>query len=114
MPTPRTGVTINGTHYPTWLDAEKATGLSKQTLRYRLKSGIPITAPLRTSRRANDSRKPYILNAFPPLVTKWLLDSTPKGTTVSEFIAAIMIDAYNDEGQPYGPLNNHTATTEEP
>lgn len=108
------GVTIGGTYFPTWKDAAKHFKLCRNTLKYRVKRGIPLDAPLNTLRTKFDTPKPYLFTKFPEVVQEWLLNTMPPNVTVSEFITAIVIDAYNDDGEPYGPITNHTTTTKEP
>jgi adenylate kinase family enzyme len=39
----------------------------------------------------------HILEAQAPGAGHWLLDQTPKGMTVAEYLAAFVIDAYHEE-----------------
>lgn len=106
------GVTIGDTHFPCWKDAAAHYKLAISTLKYRIRQDLPLDAPLHVTRTSCDTRRPYLFQKLPEVVQEWVLGSMPKNSTVTEFITAIVIDAYYDEGEPYGPILDTTSAEE--
>ena len=56
-----------------------------------------VIADLRKIHRTQAGTLSQIIDALSVEQAQWLFEQTPKGSTLAESIAAIVIDAYNDE-----------------
>lgn len=95
-------ITIGETTYPSIKAAAIGIDMPSSTLRYRIKHGIDLTVPINFFHSTETRRHPYLVSKLPEYIRLWLLASVPEGSTATDFILAIITDAYHDEGAPNG------------
>jgi hypothetical protein len=95
-------LTINGTDFRSIKDAAIFYNIPRSTLRYRLKHRLDVAAPIRYYHPPENRRHPYLVSELPEYIKDWLLNSIPEGLACSEYICAIITDAYHDAGAPNG------------